>query len=264
MANLGTNIKKFRMQKNMTQDELAEKLFVSRQTISNYENNKSQPDIEMLAKIAETFETDVNALLRGEEWKNDNKQKVRKYLVRVTFLLLAAIVLALLQKEVVNGARGFRDQKIFFGSLKNMGMGDRIEIFYMLYYLNAQIVIPSFCMYFGYHVIEGVFLLWQKEYIEGKYLGLCHRMIQIVIGMYYIILLPFFVHYAIEQIDYWRWRITSGVGGWSSSAFSFLPIWDEIMLQIYLFEDMHFEMTVVICLFIGALLRITKKKKIRE
>lgn len=56
MANIGKHIKKFRLQKNMTQGELAEKIFVSRQTISNYENNKSQPGIEVLVKIAEIFE----------------------------------------------------------------------------------------------------------------------------------------------------------------------------------------------------------------
>lgn len=42
MANVGKNIRNLRTQKKLTQDELAEKLFVSRQTVSNYENGVSQ------------------------------------------------------------------------------------------------------------------------------------------------------------------------------------------------------------------------------
>ena len=53
MANVGKNIRRLRNEKRMTQDELAEKLFVSRQTISNYETGKSNPNIDMLLKIAE-------------------------------------------------------------------------------------------------------------------------------------------------------------------------------------------------------------------
>lgn len=41
MANVGKNIRILRTKKGMTQDELAEKLFVSRQTVSNYENGVS-------------------------------------------------------------------------------------------------------------------------------------------------------------------------------------------------------------------------------
>lgn len=65
MANVGKQIKKLRTAKKMTQDQLAEKLFVSRQTVSNYEMGRSNPDIDMLVRIAEIFETDVNNLIYG-------------------------------------------------------------------------------------------------------------------------------------------------------------------------------------------------------
>lgn len=65
MQDLGQNIRQLRTQKYMTQDELAERLFVTRQTVSNYETGRSRPDVEMLAKIAEVLETDANALLYG-------------------------------------------------------------------------------------------------------------------------------------------------------------------------------------------------------
>ena len=65
MANIGKNIRRLRNSKHMTQDDLAEKLFVSRQTVSNYETGKSNPDIDMLLKIAEVLEADVNVLIFG-------------------------------------------------------------------------------------------------------------------------------------------------------------------------------------------------------
>ena len=73
MANVGKNIRILRTKKGMTQDELAEKLFVSRQTVSNYENGKSNPDIDMLMKIAEVLDADANALIYGIPVKPDTK-----------------------------------------------------------------------------------------------------------------------------------------------------------------------------------------------
>lgn len=63
MRDTGKNIRALRMQKNMTQDELAEKLFVTRQRVSNYETGRSRPDVEMMLSIAEALDTDANAVL---------------------------------------------------------------------------------------------------------------------------------------------------------------------------------------------------------
>ena len=45
MRDIGKNIRLLRQQKIMTQDELAEALFVTRQTVSNYETGRSRPDV---------------------------------------------------------------------------------------------------------------------------------------------------------------------------------------------------------------------------
>ena len=52
---IGTRIKKCRENQNVSQDELALKIFVSRQTISNWENNKSYPDIKSLIMLSNIF-----------------------------------------------------------------------------------------------------------------------------------------------------------------------------------------------------------------
>lgn len=65
MRDIGKNIKDLRNRMKMTQDELAEKLFVTRQTVSNYETGKSKPDVDMLVKISEVLNTDVQQLIYG-------------------------------------------------------------------------------------------------------------------------------------------------------------------------------------------------------
>lgn len=62
---IGKNIKTFREQKRMTQEELAEKLCVTRQAVSNWENGKTEPDIETLHKIADLLGITIEELIYG-------------------------------------------------------------------------------------------------------------------------------------------------------------------------------------------------------
>ena len=64
--NLGTQIKKHRGALALSQEELAEKIFVSRQSVSNWENNKTYPDIKSLLMLSELFEISVDELIRGD------------------------------------------------------------------------------------------------------------------------------------------------------------------------------------------------------
>ena len=63
---VGKNIKKVREEKGLTQDALAERLNVTRQAVSNWENEKTQPDIDMLQKIAFVLKITVNELMNEE------------------------------------------------------------------------------------------------------------------------------------------------------------------------------------------------------
>ena len=62
MMNIGNNIKQLRQQKNLTQDQVAEKLGVSYQAVSKWENNANTPDIALLPAIAELFGVSIDAL----------------------------------------------------------------------------------------------------------------------------------------------------------------------------------------------------------
>lgn len=60
---IGKNIRRQRTKKGLTQDQLAERLNVTRQAISNWETGKTQPDIETVTRLAEVFEISVEELI---------------------------------------------------------------------------------------------------------------------------------------------------------------------------------------------------------
>lgn len=62
--NLSSNIVRVRKLNNMSQNELANRLKVSRQTIYNWENNKSLPDLFNMVKISEMFDVPIDSLIK--------------------------------------------------------------------------------------------------------------------------------------------------------------------------------------------------------
>ncbi len=93
MAEVGKHIRKIRKEKNLTQDELAERLHCTRQTVSNYETGKSEPDISLLIELAGVLEVEINDLIYGPKKKENNqRQKIGAVAALVTAgVLLAAI-----------------------------------------------------------------------------------------------------------------------------------------------------------------------------
>lgn len=63
---LGSQIKKYRTEHALSQDELAEKVFVSRQSISNWETGKTYPDIKSLLLLSEVFSVSLDQLVKGD------------------------------------------------------------------------------------------------------------------------------------------------------------------------------------------------------
>uniref|UniRef100_UPI00405771F7 helix-turn-helix domain-containing protein n=1 Tax=Acetatifactor sp. TaxID=1872090 RepID=UPI00405771F7 len=79
---IGKQIRKYRTVKNMSQEELAEKIFVSRQTISNWENDKNYPDIKSLLLLSSLFDISLDTLVKGdlEEMKEQiSEQELAKW-----------------------------------------------------------------------------------------------------------------------------------------------------------------------------------------
>ena len=65
---LSMQIKKYRTETNLSQEELADKIYVSRQTISNWENEKNYPDIKSLVLMSEVFQVSLDNLVK-RNWK---------------------------------------------------------------------------------------------------------------------------------------------------------------------------------------------------
>ena len=80
---LNENIKTLRKNKGFTQEELASRLNVVRQTVSKWEKGYSVPDAELLKKIADVLETDVRTLLGGSVSGDANVDMVAEQLSRI-------------------------------------------------------------------------------------------------------------------------------------------------------------------------------------
>lgn len=63
---LGKQIRRYRNERSFSQETLAEKVYVSRQTISNWENGKSYPDVNSLVLLSEAFEVSLDKLIKGD------------------------------------------------------------------------------------------------------------------------------------------------------------------------------------------------------
>ena len=61
---IGSRIKKYREEQNISQEELALKIFVSRQTISNWETDKSYPDIKSLIMLSNIFNVSLDNFIK--------------------------------------------------------------------------------------------------------------------------------------------------------------------------------------------------------
>ena len=85
---LNENIKNFRKNKGYTQEELANKLNVVRQTISKWEKGYSVPDAEMLKKLAEIFDTNVSQLLGSTIEQDSNIDVLAEQLARINEQLI--------------------------------------------------------------------------------------------------------------------------------------------------------------------------------
>ena len=70
---LGEKIQKLRKQNGFSQEELAEKVTVTRQTISKWELNQSEPDLDFIAQLSNIFNVSADYLIKEELTKPDEK-----------------------------------------------------------------------------------------------------------------------------------------------------------------------------------------------
>lgn len=97
---LGKQIKKHRQEVQLSQEELAERVYVSRQTISNWENDKSYPDVNSLVLLSEIFQISLDNLIKGDievmkdVIQKEEIEKMNRYGKSYTIMLIATAVSA--------------------------------------------------------------------------------------------------------------------------------------------------------------------------
>lgn len=97
---IGDKLKEARLKNNMTQEEVAEKIFVSRQSISNWENNKTYPDIGNVIALSDLYEISLDELLKGSDSFMKHLEESTD-LVKSNKKLIGIIILALLTMIII-------------------------------------------------------------------------------------------------------------------------------------------------------------------
>lgn len=89
--NISVKIKEIRKQNNLTQRELGEKLGVTFQAVSKWENAVNVPDIAILNQISILFNIDINELINGENKKKPLLQKKKIFIICLIFLTMILV-----------------------------------------------------------------------------------------------------------------------------------------------------------------------------
>ena len=111
--NIGEKINSLRKRNNLSQDTFAELFHVTRQTVSNWENGKSYPDLETILKISDKFQISIDELLKDnlEVVKKIDSEKKKKntLLAAIGILVFAAVISAIwvYKKYEANNAVSF-------------------------------------------------------------------------------------------------------------------------------------------------------------
>lgn len=238
MANVGKNIRNLRTQKKLTQDELAEKLFVSRQTVSNYENGKSNPDIDTLIKIAEIMEVDVNALIYGLPADQTVQKERRRTLVFLVILVCVGILLYRFQAFL----RAFGQDTFIMQPL----------------WVTHNVAFPCYYVLAGWTAMQAAGCFLHARPFSGKYVAKIHLAIILILAGGLILLLPGCVQMLAGAFQL-HYRLVHKIeGNYSFSYFDLIPLWDDIAGRLF-----HFLFRIPVFLFFlpGAALWITKPDK---
>lgn len=97
---LGKQIKMHRQEARLSQEELANRVYVSRQTISNWENDKSYPDVNSLVLLSEIFQISLDKLIKGDievmkdVIQKEEIEKMNRYGKTYAVMLIATAVTA--------------------------------------------------------------------------------------------------------------------------------------------------------------------------
>ena len=107
---LGQMIAKIRKEQGLTQEAFAEKFHVTRQTVSNWENEKSYPDLCTIVKISDMFHISLDVLLKGDSVMVQNiDKKIKKTPLYKGIIIGLVIIVAALVSFIYFNNRSLND-----------------------------------------------------------------------------------------------------------------------------------------------------------
>ena len=207
MRDIAKNIKALRQQKNMTQDELAEALFVTRQTVSNYETGRSRPDVEMLLKIAEALGSDANTVLYGLPIPQKRKEAYIKTAIYLGLAVALGMGLLVLEAAIQQRQEIYLDQ------------GWSVV-------LISGWLLPAWKILAGCGVMQLLHTVAGVNRLKKPVAGYIRWGALAVIGLYVLTILPMSIYMIRSTIEVAMLRQAGGEWSYTSS-FSFVPLWDK-------------------------------------
>lgn len=148
MESLAKNLKKLRQAKGLSQEGLAQRLYITRQTVSGWETGRCQPDLETLNLLAEALDTDVNELLCGTKQSTYPRYQ-RKYILWSSISGVIAVAYFIVWAFFLEAVREYRNQHYELAEL----------YFFLLYglpqvgYFATGVLIPSiYCLFHPLHI----------------------------------------------------------------------------------------------------------------
>ena len=81
---IGRFLKELRKEKDITQEQLAEKIKVSGRTVSRWETGSNMPDISLLAELADFYDVSIPEIIDGERKSEQMNEKLKETVIKVT------------------------------------------------------------------------------------------------------------------------------------------------------------------------------------
>ena len=243
MEKINRNIREQRIKKGLSQEELAEKLYVTRQTISNYETGKSNPDVEMLASMAEVLDIDIQLLIYGETKKRDMR-RIRTAAVRLAVMMLLYVI-----------------------SRKITGYEEVVA--------RTRFVIPGFSLFMSFTGYPILFL-WAGSEVTSLIMAvtggtvpfsgrtcIVHKAVYVFFCGCQLFMAPFSISFIAIKIWNWADVLLYPEKTTRSYGFDFGPVLNPIYFQIQEFVFAYSSVIYIICFAAGCVLWLTKTEKKR-
>ena len=188
MRNIGKNIKSLREEKKLSQEQLAEMLFVTRQTVSNYETGRSHPDIEMLTRIAEVLDVDANTIIYGTEPSPEQRSERKALIIAFVMTLVSGIVWFVSESLVQDYTHRYFD------------VAPQI--------LLRGTILPAWLIILGWTLMQSSRVFLGAKQLKGKNLRLFRGILLTVLILWMMFVLPPLADTVRLAIIRWQWLQT--------------------------------------------------------